>query len=217
MRRRFPMHSSRRSRSQGFNMLEVLVAILIVMVGLLGLAGLQARAQVSEVESYQRAQALVLLYDMVDKINNNRLTAPCFAVTTNTTTGAPFLGTTGGSHASAPGCGLSTTGNNTLANNAINEWDSLLQGANTTSGGTSVGAMIGARGCVSYNSATEYIDYSSGANIAGTGEYTVSVSWQGLTETFTPTIACGAGLYGGNDAKRRTVWATLRIGTLIAN
>ena len=198
-------------------MLEVLVAILIVMVGLLGLAGLQARAQVSEVESYQRAQALVLLYDMVDKINNNRLTAPCFAVTTNTTTGTPFLGTTGGSHASAPGCGLSTTGNNTLANSAINEWDSLLQGANTTSGGTSIGAMIGARGCVSYNSATEYIDYSSGANIAGTGEYTVSVSWQGLTETFTPTIACGAGLYGANDAKRRTVWATLRIGTLIAN
>lgn len=197
-------------------MLEVLVAILIVMVGLLGLAGLQARAQVSEVESYQRAQALVLLYDMVDKINNNRLTAPCFAVTTNTTSGTPFLGTTGGSHASAPSCGLSTTQNNTLANSAINEWDSLLQGANTTSGGTSVGAMIGARGCVSYNSATEYIDYASGANIAGTGEYTVSVSWQGLTETFTPTVACGAGLYGGNDAKRRTVWATLRLGTLIA-
>ena len=197
-------------------MLEVLVAILIVMVGLLGLAGLQARAQVSEVESYQRAQALVLLYDMVDKINNNRLTAPCFTVTTDTTNGVPFLGTTGGSHASAPNCGLSTTQNNTLANNAINEWDSLLQGANTTSGGTSVGAMIGARGCVTYNSATEYIVYASGANIAGTGEYTVSVSWQGLTETFTPTVACGAGLYGGNDAKRRTVWATLRLGTLIA-
>jgi type IV pilus assembly protein PilV len=205
----------RRAQS-GFNMLEVLVAILIVMVGLLGLAGLQARAQVSEVESYQRAQALVLLYDMVDKINNNRLTAPCFVVTTDTTAGTPFLGTTGGSHASAPSCGLSTTQNNTLANSAINEWDTLLQGANTTTGGTSVGAMIGARGCVSYNSATEYVDYSSGANIAGTGEYTVSVSWQGLTETFTPTVACGANLYGGNDAKRRTVWATLRVGTLIA-
>ena len=39
------------------------------------------RAQQAEVESYQRAQALVLLQDMVDRINANRKTAGCYAFT----------------------------------------------------------------------------------------------------------------------------------------
>jgi type IV pilus assembly protein PilV len=53
-------------------MMEVLVSIVIVVIGLLGLAGLQSRASVSEMEAFQRAQALVLLQDMVDRINANR-------------------------------------------------------------------------------------------------------------------------------------------------
>jgi len=208
----------RRQKSLGFNLLETLVAMLIVVVGLLGLAGLQARAQVAELESYQRAQALVLLYDMVDRINNNRLTAPCFAFTTNLAAGTPYVGdTSGGGHLGAPGCGLSTATYNALADSSLNAWDALLQGTaeKKGAGATNVGAMIGARGCVTYNSATEYVDYSSGANIAGTGEYTVAVSWQGLADTFTPTFACGAGLYA-SETKRRTVWVTMRQGTLIA-
>jgi len=75
--------------------------------------------------------------------------------------------------------------------------------------------MTGARGCVSYNAATEFIDAASGANIVGTGEYTIAVSWQGMSDTFTPTVACGNNLYGA-ETRRRTVWATTRIGTLIA-
>src|SRR5512132_1216789 len=93
----------------GFSLLEVLIAIMIVMVGLLGLAGMQARAQVAEFESYQRAQALVLLYDMMDRINNNRSTASCFAATTSST----FYG-----DASSPvsiACSVSSPANNALA------------------------------------------------------------------------------------------------------
>jgi type IV pilus assembly protein PilV len=207
-----------RTRSRGFNLLEVLVAMLIIMVGLLGLAGLQARAQVAELESYQRAQALVLLYDMVDRINNNKLTAPCFVITTSTTAGTPYVGaTSGGSHYGTPSCGVSTTQNNTMANNAITAWDGLLQGAAELkgAGANQVGAMIDARGCISYNTATEYVDAVSGANIAGTGEYTIAVSWQGMADTFAPTAACGANLYG-SETKRRTVWVTMRVGTLKA-
>jgi type IV pilus assembly protein PilV len=203
-------------RSRGFNLLEVLVAILIVMVGLLGLAGLQARAHVAELESYQRAQALVLLYDMMDRINNNRLTAPCFAITTDVAAGTPYAGTTsGGGHIGTPSCGLSTAAYNTLANNSILAWDGVLAGAAETASGAQVGAMIGARGCVTYNAATEFIDATTGANIAGTGEYTVSVAWQGMTDTFAPAVACGKDLYA-SETKRRTVWATTRLGTLVA-
>ncbi len=70
-------------------MTEVLVTLIIVMVGLLGIAGLQAKAQVAELESYQRAQALIILSDIVDRMNVNREAVACFAITTDTTNGTP--------------------------------------------------------------------------------------------------------------------------------
>ena len=50
------------------SMLEILVTILILAVGMLGLAALQGQAHTSELESYQRAQALILLNDMVEQM-----------------------------------------------------------------------------------------------------------------------------------------------------
>jgi type IV pilus assembly protein PilV len=210
------MDRSLGSRQLGFNLLEVLVAMVIVMVGLLGLAGMQARAHVAELESYQRAQALVLLYDMMDRLNNNRYTAACFAFTTDAAAGTPYAGTTaGGGHISTPACAVSSTAYNTLANNSISDWDSLLAGAAEKSGTTQIGAMVGARGCVTYDSTTEFIDAHTGLNISGTGEYTIAVSWQGMSDTFAPAVACGKDLYGA-ETRRRTVWATTRLGTLVA-
>ena len=212
--------SSLRLHSRGFNLLEVLVAMLIVMVGLLGLAGMQARAQIAELESYQRAQALVLLYDMMDRLNNSRTTAPCFAVTTDTAAGTNYFGT--GATAAAA-CSVSNPSDQAMAVASMTAWNNLLQGAaeSKTVGGTptNVGAMIGARGCVSYDAATEYLNATTLVAYGGTGEYTLSVSWQGMADTYAPVKACGAGLYGttvANDTKRRTVWATMRVGTLAA-
>ncbi len=208
----------RPANSRGVTMLEVLVTLTIVTIGLLGIAGLQARAHVAELESYQRAQALVLLYDMVDRINNNRLAATCYAFTTDTTNGKPYVGdTAGGGHLSTPvsSCAASTPAANTLANAAVNDWNSLLLGSSETKSGASVGAMLGARGCVSYDSGSEFIDATSGLNIGGTGMYTVAVSWQGMADTFAPTSTCAKGLYG-SEAKRRTVWVTMRLATLAA-
>ena len=54
----------RASRQAGTSLVEVLVTIVITAIGLLGLAGMQSRLQTSEMESYQRAQALLLLEDM---------------------------------------------------------------------------------------------------------------------------------------------------------
>jgi type IV pilus assembly protein PilV len=207
------MHT--RNSAAGFSLIEVLVAILIVVLGLLGLAGLQARAQLAEFESYQRAQALVLLYDMVERLNNNRITARCFAITTDTTNGAPYFGDP--ANPVTPSCSVDTIANNAMAVAAMTAWDGLLQGSGEKkgAGAAKVGAMIGARGCVSYNANTEYQNASTGANINDTGEYTVAVSWQGLADTFAPTSVCGKSLYG-SETKRRTVWATVRVGTLKA-
>jgi type IV pilus assembly protein PilV len=190
-------------------MIEALVSLVIIMFGLLGLAGLQTRMQQAEFESYQRSQALILLYDMVDRINTNRATVPCFVVTTDLVAGANYLGA--GAAAPTP-CGYSTTENNAIADIAIAEWDNLLKGSAETKGVNQVGAMIGARGCISYNSATELPD-AAGAPIAGTGIFTVAVAWQGTSETFAPTVACANNLYG-TELRRRVVSETLRLANL---
>ncbi len=190
-------------------MIEALVSLVIIMFGLLGLAGLQTRMQQAEFESYQRSQALILLYDMVDRINTNRATVPCFVVTTDLVAGANYLGA--GAAAPTP-CGYSTTENNAIADIAIAEWDNLLKGSAETKGVNQVGAMIGARGCISYNSATELPD-AAGAPIAGTGIFTVAVAWQGTSETIAPTVACANNLYG-TELRRRVVSETLRLANL---
>jgi type IV pilus assembly protein PilV len=189
----------------GFSMIEVLVALMIVVLGLMGLAGMQVRMQQAEFESYQRAQALVLMQDMVDRIQIHRVTASCFRFT-NPASGSPFLGT-GATHAAA--CSASTGNDNTQAVTSINGWSNALTGATETKGGSAVGAMVGARGCVSYDAASELTD-SSGAFISGTGLYTVAVAWQGTTDTIAPTVNCANGLYGSN-ARRRVVSTQFRL------
>lgn len=192
------------SSNAGFTLIEALVSMLIIALGLLGLAGMQVRMQQAELESYQRSQALLLLYDMVDRIHVNRTTSPCFAVTT-TAAGTPYLGT--GGAVPAPGCSLSTGADNAMADAAIAEWDGLLEGSAETSGGTSVGAMIGARGCIAYDATSEFTP----GDLAGI--YTVSVAWQGIVDTAAPTINCANNLYGA-ETKRRVVSTTFRLAKL---
>ncbi len=185
-----------RKKNAGFTMIEVLVSLLIIVLGLLGLAGLQVRMQQAEFESYQRTQALVLLYDMVDRVNTHRAAASCFAFTTGT--GTPYLGVDANA---TPSCGAAVGATDAVA--SMNEWSNLLQGA-AASG--SAGAMVGARGCVSLNA----------------GVYTVAVAWQGTVDTSAPrmddgttTINCANGLYdSGTDTRRRAVVTTFRMAVL---
>ena len=201
------------SRQTGFTMIEVLVSLLIIVLGLLGLAGLQTRLQQAEFESYQRSQALVLLYDGVDRVNYNRETAikgvggiSCFAIT-NTAAGTAYYGT--GSSA-LPACGTSVNAAfNTLADTAMAEWDNMLKGAAETKNAVSAGAIAGARGCISYAAGSELLD-PAGAVLEGTGIYTVAVAWQGTGDTFQPTVNCANNLYGA-ETRRRVVSTTFRM------
>jgi len=196
------------SAQSGFSMIEVLVSLLIILLGLMGLAGMLTRMQQSEFESYQRAQALVLLQDMVERVNLHRVTASCFQFT-DPAAGTPFLGT---GSSGAPACAASTANDNTQAYLTLTEWHSLLQGAAETKGGVAAGAMVGARGCVSYDASTALLDPTA-AVISGTGIYTVAVAWQGTIDTFAPVINCGNGLYG-TETRRRLVFTTFRLAYL---
>lgn len=202
---------------RGFSLLEVLITIILISVGLLGLAGLKVRAHVAELESYQRAQALVLVSDMVERVRLSRANASCFAIST-ASSGTPFYGNGSSGFAN---CSAGTLAQNTLADSSKEEWDQLLLGSSETqtSGGvtTNVGAMIGARGCVSYSSATEITNATTGVAMSGTGVYTVSVAWQGMSDTVANnTNLCATGNYG-SEAKRRVVATSFRIANLQLN
>lgn len=191
-------HPQQNRRPAGTSMLEVLVTLVILLVGLLGLAGLMVQSQRAETESYQRAQALILLQDMAGRINANRTAANCYAITTDPVNGAPYLGT---GAAAPPPCSLGTVEAYSLANNDLAAWNQLLVGSAESMGATNVGGLIGARGCVSYN--------------ATTGVYLISVAWQGLGKTLAPGagLGCGKGLYG-DEAQRRVVSMTLQVANL---
>lgn len=190
------------SKSTGFSLLEVLITLVIISVGMLGLAGLQSRAQQAELESYQRAQALILMQDMVNRINTNRDAASCYAISSeiDEDTGAwswngNYLGS--GGVDPAPCASYGTTATREIADADLDEWKDLLLGSSETLDGSNVGAMVGARGCIAYDGTT----------------YTVSVAWQGLTPTTAPTDQCGSGEYG-NENLRRVVNTSIRIADL---
>lgn len=55
----------------GFTLVEVLVALLVLAIGLLGLATLQTVGIKFNQESYLRSQAVLIAYDIIDRIRAN--------------------------------------------------------------------------------------------------------------------------------------------------
>lgn len=181
----------------GFTILEILISLVIVLLGVLGLAGLIIRSNQAEMESYQRVQALALAQDMADRINANRKVATCYS---NGATGMQ-LGT---GYSGTPACAAGSAQQNARAVADMNAWNTRLLGSAEILSGSNVGAMIGARGCVNQIDAANRI-------------YLVSVAWQGLAATSAPGAGndCGLDQYGVDNALRRVVTVTIRIGTLL--
>ena len=195
-------------RSQsGVTLVEVLVTMVILAIGLLGLVALQARVQILQAEAYQRAQALMLLKDMAGRIANNRNNAAGYltvAAVPPAVEGDPPgevmepLGA--GMDCPAPGA--------TRQSSDRAEWCLALQGAGETLGASNVGAMVDGRGCVER---------------LPTGEYLITVAWQGLAPIAAPPegVDCGLGLYDGDgdspctdDLCRRVVTTVVIIPSL---
>ena len=195
------MSYSNPRQNAGFGMIEVLVSLIIILTGLLGLAGLLTLGQQAEMESYQRAQALGELEDMVGRINANRKVASCYAITT-VGDGTEYLGVGGMTPAA---CTIGTTQQNNTADTDLTAWNNELQGAAEIKGSSNIGAMIGARGCVEQLSATDNTSL-------------ISVAWQGLSPTFAPPagLECAKNDLYGSDTRRRVVSTTLRIANLTA-
>ncbi|MHB9796943.1 type IV pilus modification protein PilV [Pseudomonas sp. MT3] len=180
------------SRQRGLTLIELLVSILIISLGLLGLAKLQARMQLSDMESYQRAQALLLLNDISSRMTANPNNSSSYA------TGS----------ASPVGAGMTCpTSSATRQQADMMDWCNGLQGAAEVGGGNvKAGAMLGGRGCI---------------ESLGSGQYLVTVAWQGMSPISAPptSVACGKNAYdGGTECKddlcRRVVTTIVRVATL---
>jgi type IV pilus assembly protein PilV len=189
-------HFHRRTRRlAGFAMIEVLITVLILVFGLLGLVGLQSRAQTLETESYQRVQALVLLRDIADRLQANRINAAAYVAGTATPAG----------QGSVLNCAPPVAAGVAFD---LCQWDAALKGAaETSAGGALIGAMIGARGCVT--------DITPVTVPPSPPQYLIQVAWQGLAMTAAApaSLVCGTGLYG-DEALRRVVSTVVTIGTL---
>lgn len=172
-------HYPKTCRYAGFTLVEVMVAILVLSVGLFGMAGMHARVLNGQFDAYQRAQAMLLVQDMVNRIRAN-----------------PGAARAGSYDNQELGLAEAVCSESTSAHAAANDlacWSEALRGVNVSDDdGQQVGSMIGARGC---------IDRISGT---ATSEVVlrVTVAWQGMTPTVAPSQACGADAYGADNLRR---------------
>ena len=173
-----------KKQQSGFTLIEVLVTIAILVVGLLGLAAMQTLSTLAELESYQRSQALVLVRDMADRMTANKAQIVDYVGTDvglTTMDCAAYL--------ASPSYKLD-----------LCEWNNQLNGSSEKVGSKNVGAMIGARGCITRMDSVTFM---------------VTVAWQGLSRAGVPKEGCGLGAYG-DDQNRRTVSTVVRIALLNA-
>jgi len=173
-----------RSRQAGALLIEVLIAILICAFGLLGFAGMQARAVSTDFESLQRSEALVLIEDMVSRINANRAHADDYV--SALVGDGPIVDCTGATGAALDLC----------------EWSNMIRGNAEQRGGTNIGAMLSARGCITRPATS-------------TNRYVISIAWQGIVPTAAPASPCGQGdVAFPNEALRRTATSTVCVALL---
>jgi type IV pilus assembly protein PilV len=179
----------RRQQQRGGLLIEALVAILICAFGLLGFAGMQARATSAEFESYQRSQALVMIEDIVSRMNANRANANAYVTGALIGDGAVLADCNGLVGAPLDLC----------------EWGNLLRGSSETRSGSKVGAMFNARGCIT--------------KLAGVSDrYVVAIAWQGMNQTGAPSSTCGQGDAAfPTESLRRVVSSAVCIGLLVGS
>jgi type IV pilus assembly protein PilV len=174
------------SRQRGVTLIEILVTILILAFGILGLIGMNVKVQAAQTDAYQRAQAILLVQDMANRIAVNRADALNYVTTTPLGTGTADEDCAGKTGTNLDKC----------------EWSRALRGAAEQVGTTNLGAMIGARGCVAQIGTNPTV-------------MQVTVAWQGTTELAAPSLTCGSGSYY-KETMRRAISANVTLACLTA-
>jgi type IV pilus assembly protein PilV len=189
----------------GFAMVEAMVTVVVVAFGLLGVAGLVSRSFVAEVESTQRTQAVLLLQDMVARIEANRTNVAAYVTGDAGITGYVTTSSGGTTTTAVVVCDPVAP----LADRDRCEWGRMLAGSNERIDTRNAGVLVGAIGCIYEIDAFNRV-------------YAVSIAWQGMSAGPAPIVnnnfapnGCGRDRFG-DETQRRVITMPVRLGTLAA-
>ncbi|MGO2182202.1 MAG: type IV pilus modification protein PilV [Pseudoalteromonas nigrifaciens] len=172
------MYSHPIKRRKGFTLIEVLIAFIILSFGLLGAVALQAKAKQASFDSMQRAAAVALGNDIVQRIRAN-----------DTITSIKLYGSYNGKEAiksdstetESSACFNSSCGSEGIVGLDVVQWKRAISARNNT------GSLDDATICI--KSTSEDGTGGKGFNIE------VIISWQGRQEftanTDTGKVTCG--------------------------
>ena len=140
-------------RQRGFTLIEIMVTVLLLAIGLLGMFGMQTRASAAEFESYQRGQAIALARDMQARLLSARgIVTGYLDPAISSVDGSVWVGNGSGaaSFVDANGnCRQPVAGDPaSFAAAQACAWGRDLQGVAMSDSAGSLGAMVGARGCL---------------------------------------------------------------------
>jgi len=111
-----PYTASSTSRTDGFTLVEVLVALLVFSIGILGLAALQITGLRETQMARMRTQAVLIAYDMADRIRANNSAASV------TPPSAYVLAIDTAPPAAAKDCSATTCTDGEMAAYDLDEW-----------------------------------------------------------------------------------------------
>lgn len=179
------MRSIKHTSQHGFTLIEVLIAFVILSFGLLGAVALQAKAKQASFDSMQRAAAVALGNDIIQRVraNDTPQLATLYDVDFNSDTGKNSSNT----------CFTNSCTNAQIAALDIEQWKRAIRARENT------GSLDDASVCINPEA------------VAGTGgkgfNLEVIVTWQGRQEFSankdTESVACGTA-----DKRRRLVVIT---------
>jgi type IV pilus assembly protein PilV len=176
-----------RGRNVGFTLIEVLVTMVVLAIGLLGLALLQATSLNNQLEAYHRAQAILLLEEMSNRIRVN----------SDDAIDGVYADAANYGQRNLDDFGLDA-GEDCLdiINNApqrdLCEWNFALEGAAVKLGDTNMGSVNGAIGCIENVAGSVYEEKI----------VRLTIAWQGMAKTAAPTSICGQGAFGDDEFRR---------------
>ena len=187
------MRRNVRAGSQGFTLIEVLIAVVIFSLGLLAVASLQVVARKANYEAVQRTAASQLAQGMLERMRANAVSA---ALVVYDGAGERVLG---GGTMGAPANTCQNAGApcpaTLMATADLWEWERLLDGWSEVVNGDAVGGLVSPTACI------------RGEIDGATGNYEIAIAWRGVTELDPPADACGQGnpAYGAADEFRRVI------------